>query len=170
MTPIKKRKVPDRNFPAYWLAMSDAAAFTLVRSVLAFALDLRRDLAEHAQLVSRLHPAEIAVLLLSASEGGWGKGKAAQLADQITDVGSLSAARAATVYLQIHHALSRLPVTAWPAGKEAARGELLDELRSKAHRLHVEIPTRCTVEEEREQQWLDAVTAGRQRTKTRTRG
>jgi hypothetical protein len=159
---MKEREVPSRNFPSYWLAMSDASAFTIVQSVLAFALDLRRDIAEHVQVVSRLHAAEIAVLLLSAAEGGWGKGKASALVVEIVDVTALSELKAANVYFLVHHALNRLPLTAWPAERLSARQELLDELRAKGHGLHAGMPAHSLKEEERERQWLRAVKAMRE--------
>jgi hypothetical protein len=151
---MKPREVPYRNFPKYWLAMSDAAAFTLVQTVLGFAIELRRDIAEHLHVAPNIHAAEIAVLLLSAAEGGWGKGKGVSMVKEIVDPASLDEMRLAKLYLMVHRTLSRLPTTAWPSDRLGARRELLDELREKGRGLQSAMPSHRLKAEEKEQQWL----------------
>jgi hypothetical protein len=154
---MKSREVPNRNFPQYWLAMSDAAAFNLVQTALAFSSKLRTQIAEQVRIAPALHAAEIAVLLLSAAEGAWGKGKADNIVKQIVGPATLDPLSMAKVYLLVHRALSLLPETAWAADRMNARRDLLNELRQKGHSVQPALPVHSLKEEVAEQQWLRAV-------------
>ncbi|MEN3292516.1 MAG: hypothetical protein V7642_1769 [Burkholderiales bacterium] len=154
---MKSREVPNRNFPKYWLAMSDAVAFNLVQTALAFSSTLRTEIAEQARIAPALHAAEIAVLLLSAAEGAWGKGKADNIVKQIVGPAALDSASMSKVYLLVHRAMSLLPETAWAADRLNARRDLLNELRQKGYALQPALPAHSLKEEIAEQEWLRTV-------------
>jgi hypothetical protein len=151
---MKERGVPSRNFPKFWLTMSDAAAFNLAQTALALAGDLRTAIAEQAHIAPALHAAEIAVLMLSASEGAWGKGKGEHIVKEVVGKAELDALSMGKVYLLVYRAISLLPETAWAANRLNARRDLLDELRQKGQHLQPILPVHELKEELAEQEWL----------------
>lgn len=148
---MKSREVTSRNLPRYWLAMSDAAAFTLVQSVLAFCTELCRDIATQVEVAPKMHAAEIAELLLSAADNGWSKSKARSMISDIVDDRDLEPEKMAKLCLLLHALVKRLPPTAWPADKRQARREFLDELRQLALQDGV-APSHISRAERREQE------------------
>jgi hypothetical protein len=154
---------PERSMGNYWLTMSDASAFTVVQSCIRVATELRRDLADKAEVLSTHHPVDIAVILLSAAELSWGKGKGTQLAGQIVNLDKCGAVRKATAYKIIRQAISQLPLTLWGPEKMSSRRELLDELEKNAFGAMAEVPLLTTKAEKREQEWRDAIAAMRKK-------
>ncbi len=153
------RRNPERSMGRYWLTMSDAKAFTVVRSAFDIAEALRRDLADQAALVAQPDVAELAVQLLTAAETGWGKAKAAALMAQLGDVKPLRAAARCQAWSLLRTAVEALPATLWAADKLATRRELLDELQRQALAAHAELPLLPSKEERREQEWRDSIAA-----------
>ena len=151
------RKNPLRSIGRYWLTMADSSAFTLVRSAIGTAEDLRQELAAQVNLPTRQDSAELAVVLLTATESGWGKGKAAQLVAQIVDLSGPAQAARGKVYLIVRDAMAKLPLTLWPQEKQAARRELLEELTRQLNQFQAEMSAHPSREELREQAWRDAV-------------
>jgi hypothetical protein len=146
--------VPNRNLSKYWVARSDAKAFDLAQTALAFSSKLRTAIAEQAKIAPALHAAEIAVLLLSAAESAWGKGMADRIVKDIVGAAKLDSLSMAKVYLLVHHVMKHLPETAWAENRLNARRELIEELRQKGHGLQPTMPLHSLKEERTEQEWL----------------
>ncbi|ALU89637.1 hypothetical protein [Herbaspirillum rubrisubalbicans] len=155
------RKNPHRSMGRYWLTMSDASAFTLVRSCIAIADALRVTLAEQEKLLIRQSSAELAVVLLSAAEAGWGKGKVAHLVSQMVEVRKLDNLAKGRVYLLIRDAMARLPMILWPPEKMQMRRELLEELTRQINLYQADVPAVMTRDEIRERQWRESLLAMR---------
>ncbi|KQZ44750.1 hypothetical protein [Duganella sp. Root1480D1] len=153
------RRNPERNLGRYWLTMSDAKAFTVVRSVFDIAEALRRDLADQAALVAQPDVPELAVQLLTAAETGWGKAKAVALMAQLGDVKPLPAAARGRAWSLLRIAMEALPATLWAADKLGTRRELLDELLRQAEAAQSELPLLPGKAERREQEWRDSIAA-----------
>lgn len=153
---MKSHEVPNRNFPKYWLAMSDATAFNLAQTAVALCITLRTEIAEKVQIAPALHGAEIAVLLLSAADGAWGKGKADSIVKEIIGPVVLDSSSMSKVYLLVHHTMSLLPETAWAENRISARRDLLDELKQRGYNLQSALPVHSLKEEIAEQEWLRA--------------
>lgn len=151
---MKSREVPRRNLPQYWLARSDAKAFDLAQTALVFSSKLRTEIAEQARIAPALHAAEIAVLLLSAAEGAWGKGMADRIVKEIVGAAKLDNLSMAKVYLLVHHVLKQLPETAWAENRLSARRDLLEDLKQRGHSLQPSLPAHSLKEERAEQEWL----------------
>jgi len=151
------RKNPQRSMGRYWLTMSDAAAFTLVRSSVALAEALRRELADKLKVVAEPGPVEIATVLLTAAEAGWGKGKANQLLAQVVGGSRPGSAQRAGICLCLRDTLAQLPLSLWPQDKLPARRELLEELARQVHVAQADLPAQPSREEIREQAWRDQV-------------
>jgi len=162
------RKNPSRSMGRYWLTMADSSAFTLVRSTIATAEALRRDLADKAHLTPKTGSADLAVILLSAAEAGWGKGKASQLVAQIVELSGPALKRKGHAYLLVRDAMAQLPLVLWPQDKLAVRRELLEELTRQLNLLQIDMTSNPSREELREQQWRDAV-AGLRKAESRQR-
>lgn len=151
---MKSREVPSRNLPQYWLARSDAKAFDLAQTAIAFSNKLRTAIAEQVRIVPVLHAAEIALLLLSAAEGAWGKGMADRIVKKIVGAEKLDNLSMAKVYLLVHHVMKQLPETAWAENRLNARRDLIEELKEKGHSLQPALPAHSLKEEKAEQEWL----------------
>lgn len=146
---------------AYNLAVSDAVVFSIVRTGFKVSRDLKRNMVAKADVLSPLHPVEISVVLFSASELGWGKGKGSQAVNQIADMKPLSPLTRAKVFTEVRDAIDTLPVTSWPAEKLPARKDLLEDLDRLVFEAHAEIPPLTTKEERREEEWRNMFAAGR---------
>lgn len=153
------RRNPQRSMGRYWLTMSDASAFTIVKSAFGIADALRRDLADQAQMVALLDVPALAVLLLTAAETGWGKAKAPALMGQIGDARRLGAAARSQAWGLLRVAMESLPTTLWPAEKLLTRRELLDELQRHAQSARSELPTLLSKAERQELQWRESIMA-----------
>lgn len=153
------RKNPLRSLGRYWLAMADSTAFTLVSTAIAVAEELRQELADQAGLPTRLGSADLALVLLTAAESGWGKGKAAQLVAQLVDLSGPAQAAKGRVYLLVRNAMTKLPLVLWPQDKHSARRELIEELTRQLNHFQIEATTYPSREELRERAWRDAVAA-----------
>ncbi|UWE18933.1 hypothetical protein [Herbaspirillum huttiense] len=156
------RKNPHRSMGRYWLTMSDASAFTLVRSSIAIADELRVTLSDKEKLLITQSSAELAVLMLTAAEAGWGKGKMAHLVSQMVDVRKLDNHGKGRVYLLIRDAMTRLPTMLWPQEKMQMRRELLEELTRQINLYQDDASSVATRDEIRERQWRESVLAMRQ--------
>ncbi|WEF32218.1 hypothetical protein [Pseudoduganella chitinolytica] len=152
------RKNPQRSMGRYWLAMSDASAFTLVRSAIAIAHTLRRDMADQARIVPILSAPEIAVQLLTAAEAAWGKGKGTHLMAQLASLRGHDCVCRARAWMVLRDAVTSLPMVLWPPEKLAARRELLDDLERQVNAARAETAPLPSKLEIREQQWRDSVT------------
>ena|GEM_PF-1078317 len=146
---------------AYNLTVSDAVVFSIVRTGFKTARDLKRNMVAKADVLSMLHPVEIAVVLFSASELGWGKGKGFQAVNQIADMKHVTPLTRAKVFTVVRDAIDMLPVTAWPAEKLPARKDLLEDLDRLVFEAHAEIPPLTTKEERREEEWRNMFAEGR---------
>lgn len=155
------RNNPQRSIGRYWLAMSDAAAFTLVRSALAIAGKLRGHVAEQVHVVPPLSGPELAVALLTAAEGGWGKGKAAHLMAEVADLKGIDCLGRAKAWTLLRDAVAELPSGLWLHEKLPLRRELIDELDRQAKAARAELPPLPSKLELQEQQWRDTVLAAR---------
>lgn len=112
-------------------------------------------------VLSPLHYAEIAELLLTAAERGWGKGKGMQLVTQIADLKGVNPRTRARIYTLVRDAMNKLPVTAWPRERMSARKELLEDLDRMVFEAHEEIAPLTTKAERREEEWRNTWAAGR---------
>lgn len=155
------RKNPLRSMGRYWLTMADSAAFTLVSTAISVAEELRRELADQVGLPARHGSAELAVVLLTAAEAGWGKGKAAQLVSQLVDMAGPAQAFRGRIYLLVRNAMAKLPLVLWAQDKHSARRELIEELTRQMNHFQAEATTYPSREELQEQAWRDAVSAQR---------
>ncbi|WP_028100954.1 hypothetical protein [Pseudoduganella violaceinigra] len=156
---VDVRRNPERNMGRYWLTMSDARTFTVVRSAFDIADALRRDLADQARLVASAAVPELAVQLLTAADAGWGKGMAAELMAQLVDLRPVGAAARGKAWALLHKAVDGLPVSVWSADKLGARRELLDELQRQALAARAELAPLPDKAEKQEQQWRDSFAA-----------
>lgn len=163
------RKNPQRSLGRYWLTMSDASAFTLVRSSVSIAEELRRDLSDKEKILVKQGPAELAVLLLTAAEAGWGKGKASHLIAQMVELKKMPNAQKARIIALVREAMAQLPLILWPQDKLQARRELLEELTRQVNHLQLDGPASPTRDEIREREWREAVMAMR-KNEARLRG
>lgn len=152
------RNNPQRSMGRYWLTMADSSAFTLVRSSIAAAQELRQELADQVSLPAKQGSAELAVVLLTAAESGWGKGKASQLVSQIVEMNGPAQKVKGLIYLLVRDAMAKLPLVLWPQEKQTARRELLEELTRQLNLFQVEMTTNPSREELRERLWREAVT------------
>jgi len=152
---------PSRSMGRYW--------FTLVRSSIGIAEELRNDLAEQTGLPARLGRVELAVLLLTAAESGWGKGKASQLVGQILDLTGVSQQSRGHAYQLVRDTMARLPLVLWQHEKLAARRDLLDELTRLFNQHQLDLAVHPSHAELREQDWRETV-AGLRKKETRLRG
>lgn len=153
------RKNPHRSIGRYWLTMSDASAFTLVRSSVAIAEELRRDLSDQEKILVKQGAAELAVVLLTAAEAGWGKGKASHLIAQMLELKKTGSAQKARILLLVRDAMARLPPILWPQDKQQARRELLEEFTRQANQLQVNESALPTRDEIREREWRESIMA-----------
>lgn len=160
---------PSRSMGRYWLMMADSSAFTLVRSSIDIAEELRNDLAEQTGLPTRLERVELAVLLLTAAESGWGKGKAGQLVGQVLDLTGVSQQARGLAYQLVRDTMARLPLVLWQQEKLAARGDLLDELTRLFNLHQLDLAAHPSRAELREQGWRETV-AGMRKKEARLRG
>lgn len=160
---------PSRSMGRYWLTMADSSAFTLVRSSIGIAEELRNDLAEQTQLPARLNSVELAVLLLTAAESGWGKGKATQLVGQILDLAGVGPRFRGRAYALVRDAMARLPLVLWQNEKLAARRELLEELTRLLNQYQSDLSVNPSRVELRERAWRETVAEQRKK-ETRQRG
>jgi hypothetical protein len=156
------RKNPQRSLGRYWLAMSDASAFTLVRSSIAIADVLRRDLADQAHIVTFISAPEVAVQLLTAAEGAWGKGKATHLMAQLADLRGHDCYCRARAWLLLRDAMTSLPTLLWAQEKLGARRELIDDIERQANSARAETAPLPSKLEVQEQQWRESVMGQRQ--------
>jgi hypothetical protein len=154
---MKSSEVTSRNLPKYWLDRSDARAFDVAQTSLALSSVLRTEIAGQARIAPALHAAEIAVLLLSAAEGAWGRGMADRIVKEIIGAAQLDGLSKAKVYLLVHQAMNLLPETAWAENMLNARRDLLQELRQKGKVLQSAMPANSLKEERVEQEWLREV-------------
>lgn len=155
------RNDPERSRGRYWLAMSDAASFRLVRSAIAIAETLRRDLAEQVHVLAPLTPPEIAVQLLTAAEMGWGKSKATALMGQVAELRGHGGAARARAWLLLRVAVGELPTLLWPQEKLPSRRELIEELERQAVRARGEPALLSSKAELLEQRCRDGIAAAR---------
>lgn len=153
------RKNPERSLGRYWLAMSDAAAFRLVRSAIGIAEVLRRDLADQAHVLAPLTPPEIALQLLTAAEMGWGKSKALALMGQVAELRGHDGASRAKAWQLLRGAMTQLPTLLWPQEKLPSRRELIEELDRQAERARGELSLLPSKTEQLEQQCRDGIAA-----------
>ncbi|HEY8608134.1 MAG TPA: hypothetical protein VIM12_13550 [Noviherbaspirillum sp.] len=163
---MKPRRLPGRDFPAYWLAASDAAAFAMVQSVLAVAVALRTRLADQVRIVARLPAADIALLFLTAAESGWGKAKAESIVSQIVDLRELDSERTGKACMIIGEALAQVPLSQWAPERHGNRADLLDALRARARQAHETMMPKQSEARKAEAEWLAAV-EGRRRAEGR---
>lgn len=153
---------PQRSMGRYWLAMSDAAAFSIVRSALKSAAALRAAIAEQVHVVSTLESPDIAVMLLTAGEAGWGKGKAGHLMAEVADLKGHDYLSRAKAWALLRDAVAELPTTVWSQEKLPLRRELIDELERQVRAARDEQAPLPSKVELREQTWRDSVAnAGR---------
>lgn len=151
------RKNPQRSMGRYWLAMSDASAFTLVRSSISIADALRRDLADQAHVVAFISAPEVAVQLLTAAEAAWGKGKGTHLMAQLADLRGHDCVCRARAWTLLRDAVASLPTVLWAQEKLTARRELIDDIDRQAHAARAETPPLPSKLEVMEQQWRESV-------------
>ena len=151
---MKSRGIKNRNFPKYWLAMSDAMVFNVAQTTLALSRRLRMEIAEQVQIAPALHATEITVLLLSAAENAWGKGWADYIVNEIVGPTALDNPNLAKVYLLVYRTMNLVPETAWAALRLNARRDLLEEIRQKGLGLQPMVPSHSLQEEITEQAWL----------------
>jgi len=155
------RNNPQRSMGRYWLAMSDASAFTLVRSSIAIADVFRRDLADQVHIVTHISAPEVAVQLLTAAEAAWGKGKATHLMAELADLRGLDCVTRARAWFLLRDAVASLPTTLWVQEKLAGRRELIDDIERQAHAARAETAPLPSKLEVQEQQWRETVMAQR---------
>jgi len=151
------RNNPLRSIGRYWLTMADSSAFTLVRSAISAATELRQELADQTALPTRQSAAELAVVLLTAAESGWGRGKASQLVSQIVDLSGPAQPMRGRIYMLVRDAMATLPLVLWPQDKQAARRELIDELTRQMNQFQAEMTIHPSRDELRELLWREAV-------------
>jgi hypothetical protein len=163
------RKNPHRSIGRYWLTMSDASAFTLVRSSVSIAEALRTTLSVKEKILVKQSAAELAVLLLTAAEAGWGKGKASHLITQMIELKKIGNAQKGRIFLSVRDAMAQLPLILWPQEKLLTRRELLEELTRLANHLQDDAPSLPTRDEIREREWRESIMALR-KSETRQRG
>ncbi|QBQ39269.1 hypothetical protein E1742_04080 [Pseudoduganella plicata] len=144
----------------YWLAMSDASAFTLVRSSISIADALRRDMADQAHIVTLISAPEVAVQLLTAAEAAWGKGKATHLMAQLVDLRGHDCVCRARAWSLLRDTIASLPTTLWAQEKLTARRELIDDIDRQANAARSETPPLPSKLEVMEQQWRESVQRG----------
>ncbi|WP_081768921.1 hypothetical protein [Herbaspirillum sp. RV1423] len=151
------RRNPLRSIGRYWLTMSDASAFMLVKSCVSIAETLRSELSDKARIHVKISGPELAVILLTAAESGWGKGKANQLVLQISEMKNPDATQRARVFNLVRDAMAQLPLTLWSQEKLPARRELLEELTRQLQGIYGDLPMLPNREEIREQEWRAAI-------------
>ncbi len=150
------------NMAAYKLTISDAIVFSITRTGFKIAKNLRRDLADtKIGVLSKLHYVEIAVILVTAAEQGWGKGKGIQLVNQLVDLKNVTPRIRARVYTEVRDAVNLMPPTAWPTDKFSSRKELLEDLDRQVFGAHAEIPPLTTKAERKEEEWRNMYATGR---------
>ena len=155
------RKLSAIREAAYVLTMSDAITFSIARTGFKAAKDLKRDLVDKTGILCRLHYVEAAVILFTATEQGWGKGKALQLVNQLVDLKNATPHTKAKVYTLIRHAIDMLPIMAWPHEKVSHRIDLLEDMDRQVATAYAEIPLLTTKAERKEEEWRDLFAAGR---------
>ncbi|WP_170304385.1 hypothetical protein [Duganella radicis] len=149
------------NGPAYMLTYSDATAFAMAKTSFHIAADLKRELVGAAGLLCRLHHVEVASVLLTAAEQGWGKGKAAHLVGQLVTLKQVEEAVAARACLAIRRAVQQLSSLAWPAERAASQKDLLEDLLLMVHKYHDHDTTTPLTKQaaRKEKEWLSALAA-----------
>jgi len=160
------RKNPQRSMGRYWLAMSDASAFTLVRTSIAVADVLRRDMADQAHIVTAISAPEVAVQLLTAAEAAWGKGKATHLMAQLADLRGYDCFCRARAWILLRDAMASLPTILWAQEKLTARRELIDDIERQANAARAETAPLPSKLEVQELQWRESVMEQRHTGKT----
>lgn len=147
--------------PAYHLTVSDSVIFSIARSGFKIAKDLKRDLVDKTGVLCKLHHVEAAVILFTAAEQGWGKGRGIYLVNQLVDLKNASPLTRANVYTVIRNATDMLPITTWPAERMSSRLELLRDLDQQVSSAHDEIPLLTTQAERKEEEWRNLYAEGR---------
>jgi hypothetical protein len=155
------RANPQRSMGRYWLAISDSVAFKLVRSTISIAEELRRDIAEHLQLLALLNAPEMALVLLTMAEAGWGKNKAVSMVGQFVEVNRSDPMKKAKAFFLVRQAVDKMPVIVWPTDKLGARRELMEELERLAMAARSTMPLRMSKAEEREIEWRESLASRR---------
>lgn len=146
---------------AYVLTVSDAVSFSIARTGFKVARDLKRDLVEKAMILCKLHHVEVAIVLFTAAEQGWGKGKGTQLVNQLVDLSGAVPRTRAKVYAVIRAATDMLPPTTWPLDRLASRIDLLDDMDRQVLHAYAEIPLLTTQAERKEEEWRNLYAEGR---------
>lgn len=155
------RKLSAIKEAAYFLTRSDAAAFCIAKTGFKVAKDLKRDLVDKTGILCRLHHVEAAVILFTAIEQGWGKGKALQLVNQLVDLKNAAPFTRAKVYTVIRDATDMLPIMAWSLEKLSHRTDLLEDMDRQVSAAYAEIPLLTTKAERKEEEWRNVFAAGR---------
>ena len=147
--------------PAYQLTVSDSIIFSIARSGFKIAKDLKRDLVDKTGVLCKLHHVEAAVILFTAAEQGWGKGRGVYLVNQLVDLKNALPLTRANVYTAIRNATDMLPIATWPAERMSSRLELLRDLDQQVSSAHDEVPLLTTAAERKEEEWRNLYAAGR---------
>ncbi|MGI4846645.1 MAG: hypothetical protein ACRYGK_00660 [Janthinobacterium lividum] len=142
------------------LVLADANAFKHVLSTITLAEELRRDLAAELQILALLDAPEMALVMLTAAEGAWGKHKANSLMNQIIEVSRKDALRRAKAHKLVRQAITKMPAILWPPDKIGARRELLEELDRLAAAAHGTVALKLSKAEEREMEWRAMLAEG----------
>ncbi|MFZ6773934.1 hypothetical protein ACO0LB_14580 [Undibacterium sp. SXout7W] len=135
--------------PKLWLSLTDANSFNIVQTGFALAGDLRRNLSEHAGVMTKSNQAEMAIALLSLAEHG--RGKADHLMVHLADIQSLTALQKMQMCLLTRQTIEKFPMIFWKKELPLQRMSLLDELGALALAISGEIPAALTKEEQLEQ-------------------
>ncbi len=154
---------------AYRLTISDAITFSIARTGFKIARDFKRDLVDKAGLLCRLHHVEAAVILFTAAEQGWGKGKAIWLVNHLVDLKNAPPLTRAKVYAVVRNTTNMLPVMTWPPDKQSNRIDLLEDMDRQVFSAHAEIPPLTTKAERKESEWRNLYAAGRAPTPVESR-
>lgn len=152
---------------AYLLTLSDAMAFSIVRSGFKVARELKRELVDKAKVLCKLHHVEAAVVLFMMAEQGWGRGKGLQLVNQLVDLKNTTQLTKAKVYTIVRNAADMLPIATWPYEKLSSRSELLEDLDRQVLNAYYAIPPLTTKAERVEEEWRNLYAAGRSPTPPR---
>ncbi len=143
----------------YWLTIADGSTFTLVRSSIEIAESLRRNFSEKIQRLPKLSAAELAVLLLTIAEAGWGKGKVSQMISQIVDIKHVDFQKKGQMYLLIRDAVTQLPLILWTQDKLPARREFIEELTYQISYFMGNVQSFPSKTEILEQEWRNSISA-----------
>lgn len=160
MATTDPRQNPHRGMAGYILTLEDTGVFRRVISTLLLAEELRRDLTEELQAMPLIDTDDLAIMLLTMADGGWGKNKVASTVAQIIDVNRKEFLRKAKVYKIIRDAIMKMPLVLWPNDKLTARREFLEELDRSAKSAHTMLVSSATKAEEREKDLRDILARG----------